>query len=85
VRLFVETVSRRADLTALILVIAGLAVLSVLPIQYLVTSFVIDDALYYPKIAINIVGGSGVTYDGFTQTNGVQPLWELLWILTCPR
>jgi hypothetical protein len=38
-------------------------------------SLAIDDALYYPVIARNIVRGLGSTYDGLTQTNGYHPLW----------
>jgi len=37
-----------------------------------------DDAFYYFKIAQNIVGGRGVTFDGVTATNGFHPLYLAL-------
>ena len=37
-----------------------------------------DDAFYYLKLAQNIVGGRGVTFDGVTPTNGFQPLYLML-------
>ncbi len=79
-RFYFEWINQRLDYIALVLILAVLAVLPILPLSYLVTSFVIDDALYYPKIAANVTSGTGVSYDGFTQTNGVHPLWEILWI-----
>ena len=79
-RFYFEWINQRLDYIALVLILAVLAVLPILPLSYLVTSFVIDDALYYPKIAANVTSGAGVSYDGFTQTNGVHPLWEILWI-----
>jgi len=37
-----------------------------------------DDAFYYLKIAQNILGGRGVTFDGQTTTNGFHPLFMAL-------
>ncbi len=37
-----------------------------------------DDSYYYFKIAQNIALGNGVTFDGFTATNGFHPLWMML-------
>src|SRR2546427_12813482 len=34
-----------------------------------------DDAFYYYKIAQNIAGGHGPTFDGEHMTNGYHPLW----------
>lgn len=51
------------------------AMLCVLPLDWLTTAFVIDDALYYPLVALNVAGGYGVTYDQLTFTNGFHPLW----------
>jgi len=79
-RFFLEWIYRRLDLIALVLILVVLAVLSLLPLRLLVTCFVIDDALYYPKIAANISSGLGTTYDGFTRTNGAHPLWQILWV-----
>lgn len=55
-------------------------VFSFLPNQFLVESFVIDDALYYPRVILNLVAGYGVTYDQHTITNGFHPLWGVLLI-----
>ena len=37
-----------------------------------------DDAFYYLKIAEHILNDSTSTFDGFTLTNGYQPLWMLI-------
>jgi len=63
----------------LFIVIAS-AVLALQPLSSLITGVVIDDALYYPKIAMSVVDGSGFSYDGQTETNGVHPLWQILWL-----
>jgi len=42
-----------------------------------VRSFVVDDGFYYLKIAENIAGGNGSTFDGESLTNGYQPLWMM--------
>ena len=36
---------------------------------------VMDDGLYYPRLAQNIVARGMCTYDGVTETNGFHPLW----------
>jgi len=41
---------------------------------------VIDDAMYYPKLALNIVSKGMMTYDGVTTTNGFHPLWLIFLI-----
>ena len=48
-----------------------------LPLAGLVR-FVPDDAFYYLKIAQNVVGGRGPTFDGLYPTGGFQPLFMLL-------
>lgn len=40
--------------------------------------FVEDDSLFYLVIGRNIVDGQGVTFSGLMDTNGVQPLWQVL-------
>lgn len=39
-----------------------------------------DDGFYYFKVAKNIIGGAGVTFDGVNLANGFHPLWELICI-----
>jgi hypothetical protein len=39
-----------------------------------------DDAYYYFRIAENIAGGAGSSFDGVSSTNGYQPLWLLILI-----
>jgi hypothetical protein len=51
---------------------------SLLPFNNLALNLLIDDALYYPEIARNMVSGQGVTFDGSTITNGFHPLWMLV-------
>ncbi|MBI3046079.1 MAG: hypothetical protein HYY86_00830 [Candidatus Harrisonbacteria bacterium] len=46
-----------------------------LPIEKILSYFVIDDAFYYFKIASNIAKGLGPTFDGEHFTNGYHPLW----------
>lgn len=41
---------------------------------------VIDDAMYYPKLALNIVSRGIMSYDGITTTNGFHPLWLIMLI-----
>jgi len=48
------------------------------PVQKSVAFSAIDDGLYYPKLARNIVTRHMCTYDGVTKTNGFHPLWLLL-------
>ncbi len=38
-----------------------------------------DDAFYFSRIAENLAGGLGSTFDGIHPTNGYQPLWQ--WML----
>ncbi len=39
---------------------------------------VIDDGMYYPKIAVNFWQSYKITYDSVTITNGFHPLWLLI-------
>ena len=39
-----------------------------------------DDAFYYFKVAQNITGGLGSTFDGINLTNGYHPLWMVICI-----
>ena len=45
------------------------------PLKMAVAFTVIDDAMYYPKIAYNIVNHGMMSYDGITVTNGFHPLY----------
>jgi len=47
------------------------------PLDFL-TALCSDDAFYYFKIARNIVGGQGCTFDGIAPTNGFHPVWMIL-------
>lgn len=62
----------------LICIIFICVVVCAMPLMWLSSSFVIDDALYYPRLAQNIVAGHGVTFDRHTYTNGFHPLWEMM-------
>lgn len=37
---------------------------------------VLDDSAYYSVIAQHVVRGQGFSFNGITQTNGFEPLWE---------
>lgn len=45
------------------------------PIESLLPSFLVDDAFYYFKTAVNLTNGLGPTFDGEHITNGYHPLW----------
>ncbi|HWQ81217.1 MAG TPA: hypothetical protein VN514_03020 [Ignavibacteria bacterium] len=45
-----------------------------LPLEYLL-NFAHDDSFFYLKIAGNFSEGLGLTFDGFTRTNGYHPLY----------
>ena len=45
------------------------------PIEKLLSAFLVDDAFYYFKPALNLAGGLGPTFDGEHLTNGYHPLW----------
>ena len=47
------------------------------PLQNIVFA-AIDDGMYYPKIASNIVQHGNISYDNIHYTNGFHPLWELI-------
>jgi hypothetical protein len=49
-----------------------------LPADSLLNWYSSDDAFYYFKVAVNIVSGHGVTFDGINPTNGFHPLWMLI-------
>ena len=67
-----------ADLLLVVAVLYGVACVTFRTIDSLVMrSF--DDAFYYSRIADNLGGGLGSTFDGIHPTNGYQPLWQ--WLL----
>lgn len=41
-------------------------------------SMMVDDTYFYLVVAENINKGLGVTFHGYTDTNGFQPLWQLV-------
>lgn len=45
------------------------------PVETLVTKVLPDDAFYYFVTADRIAAGQGITFDGFTTSNGYHPLW----------
>lgn len=50
------------------------------PLGSLCVSPLIDDAFYSLGIARNIAAGKGITYDGYTQTDGFQPLYVFMMV-----
>lgn len=48
------------------------------PLEKAVAFTAMDDGLYYPRLAQNLVARSLCTYDGVTLTNGFHPLWLLV-------
>jgi hypothetical protein len=50
------------------------------PVNSLLNWYSSDDAFYYFKVAQNIAGGLGSTFDGINLTNGYHPLWMLICI-----
>ncbi|MBD3384447.1 hypothetical protein GF407_05910 [candidate division KSB1 bacterium] len=40
----------------------------------------VDDGYYYLQIAYHLAQGNGFTFDGIHQTNGFQPLWQIVLI-----
>ena len=47
-------------------------------LDFLVATFLPDDAFYYFTIARNFVNGNGISFDSFSPTNGFHPLWLFL-------
>ena len=50
------------------------------PDEVLLNWYSSDDAFYYFKTAQNIAEGRGITFDGFSPTNGFHPLWMVVCI-----
>ena len=50
------------------------------PIEKTVAFSVIDDGMYYPKIALNLASRGILSFDGITMTNGFHPLWMIILI-----
>jgi len=67
-------------LLLLIFVFMSLYIIILPPVEEAVIYSVIDDGMYYPKIALNFVRTGLFTYDGITLTNGFHPLWQILLI-----
>lgn len=74
-------VKRKVDWSFLILFLAfaGMSSWMILfrPLASATAFCVIDDAMYYLKIAQNVIATGRCTYDGITLTNGFHPLWLL--------
>jgi len=61
------------------MIIAGRLAIALADYRYLISKPIYqDDAFYYLKVAQNIADGRGMTFDGFTPTNGFQPFYLLL-------
>jgi len=43
-----------------------------------ITIFVVDDAYYYLKVALNVANQGQFTFDGIHRTSGFHPLWQTL-------
>ena len=56
----------------------SLAALLLRPLPFKVAFTVIDDAMYYLKLAQNFSELHKFTYDGVTLTNGFHPLWQIV-------
>jgi hypothetical protein len=55
--------------------LAGGVYVSLAPANSLMRWYNIDDAFYYYKVAQNVLGGHGFTFDQIHLTNGFHPLW----------
>jgi hypothetical protein len=64
-------------MTALFVLTAGWMIFFQ-PLETAVAFSAMDDGLYYPRLAQNIVARGTCTYDGVTVTNGFHPLWLLI-------
>ena len=58
-----------------------------LDLPVIISQLMVDDSFYYLEIARNIAHGNGATFDGIHETNGFQPLFQLLivpvfWLVT---
>ena len=53
--------------------------ISFLPVEFLLTKTIDEDAFYYFMLSQNIASGNGATFDRVNPTNGFQPLWT--WML----
>lgn len=68
------------EILILILVLVSHAFVAFAPQGSLLNWYRTDDAFYYFKVAQNISEGRGITFDGFSPTNGFHPLWMLICI-----
>jgi hypothetical protein len=68
------------EITLIILYISLHLYIALSPSSSLLNWYSNDDAFYYFKVATNITGGHGVTFDGINRTNGFHPLWMLVCI-----
>jgi hypothetical protein len=69
--------TRQSIIAGLLALLIGLSV-AVHGLPVVVSQFMVDDSFYYLKIAGNIAAGRGFTFDGLHQTNGFQPLFQLM-------
>ncbi len=64
--------------TLFLLGIAGGVYVSIAPANSLMRWYNVDDAFYYYKVAQNVLGGYGFTFDQINLTNGFHPLWMIV-------
>ncbi len=66
------------QVTLFLLGIAGGVYVSIAPANSLMRWYNVDDAFYYYKVAQNVLGGYGFTFDQINLTNGFHPLWMIV-------
>ena len=71
-------VQRTAWLMTILFLMTAAGMIFFQPLEKAVAFSAMDDGLYYPKLAQNIMSRGFCTYDGVTQTNGFHPLWLLV-------
>jgi hypothetical protein len=62
----------------LLFVLTALRLVFMQPLEHAVALTAMDDGLYYPRLAEQIIQTGRCTYDGVTATNGFHPLWLIL-------
>jgi len=63
---------------AIVILLAVIALTSLIALQFTFGSQMVDDGYYYLGIARNLSNGQGFTFDGINRTNGFHPLWQML-------
>jgi hypothetical protein len=82
-RFQLESTRKAMIVMSVVLTLMGLGGVLLRSIETAVAFAAIDDGLYYPIIARNLLERGKMTFDGVTSTNGFHPLWMLLMIPLC--